>query len=134
MSLIEDYVEFEATLNEFTWDKARKSNQTVPPMVPCSVDDFYPPQYPLWKDSWPYIAPLIMCVPKSSEITLWGNYHAVDFMSLDIRLKRYTNKPTCKNETEINDFIDENGQIFMFTNKVMYSSEIYTEEVLLKNW
>ena len=76
-------------------------------MIPCSVDDFYPPhEAGDWQEFWPYMAPLYMCLEKSEDITMWGNNKKVDFVSLDIRLVRCTNKTSCKNDTEINDFID----------------------------
>ena len=76
-------------------------------MIPCSVDDFYPPHEAYdWAEIWPYIVSFNMCLEKSEDITLWGNSKSVDQVSLDIRLVRCTNKTSCKNDTEINDFID----------------------------
>ena len=101
-------------------------------MIPCGVNDLNQ-QYDhddSWSNLWPQIAPLIMCLENFQEIALFGNYEQVEFISLDIKLVRCTNKTSCKNETEINDFIDENGQILMYTNKVNYQTEIYTEQVL----
>ena len=43
MSLIEDYVQFEATLSEHGMtETGREYKQTHLKLVPCSVDDFYP--------------------------------------------------------------------------------------------
>ena len=47
-----------------------------------------------------------MCFENSDDITLWGNGRFVDFVSLDVRLVRCANKTSCKNDTEIDDFID----------------------------
>ena len=68
-----------------------------------------------------------MCLENYQEIALFGNNEQVEFMSLDIKLVRCTNRSSCKTETEINDFIDKNGQILVSYNKVNYQTEIYTE-------
>ena len=73
-----------------------------------------------------------MCLENYQEIALFGNNEQVEFMSLDIKLVRCTNRSSCKNETEINDFIDKNGAIQMYSNKVEYQTEIYTDQVLKK--
>ena len=52
MSLIEDYVRFEATLNEFDFTDGRVYNQTVLNMVPCSEKDFHPPIESDWDEVW----------------------------------------------------------------------------------
>ena len=107
MSLIEDYVQFEATLNYYGWDGAKTFNRTHLNMIPCSVDDFYPSHEAYeWAEFWPYIVPFYMCLEKYEDITLWSNDDRAEFVSLDIRLVRCTNKTSCKNDTEINDFID----------------------------
>ena len=99
-------------------------------MVPCGVDDLNPRHDDAWIDLWPQIAPLIMCLENFQEIALFGNYKQVEFASLDIKLVRCTDMISCKNETEINDFIDENGNIMMYTNTVNYNTEIYTDLTL----
>ena len=52
MSLIEDYVRFEATLAEVDFDDGRVVNKFTLNMVPCSIDDFYPPIESDWDDIW----------------------------------------------------------------------------------
>ena len=58
---------------------------------------------------------------------------------MNIGLRRCTNKPSCKNETEINEFIDKHGHLMLFFNNVVYQTEEYSEDVLDKymtfsNW
>ena len=50
-----------------------------------------------------------MCVSNSKDIPLKDNTGSVEYIDLNIALVRCTNKSTCKNETEIKDFIDKNG-------------------------
>ena len=89
-------------------------------MIPCGVNDLNPQFDDAWSDLWLQIAPLMMCLENYQEIAIFGNNEQVEFMSLDIKLVRCINKSTCKNETEINDFIDKNGQILVSYNKVNY--------------
>ena len=118
MSQIEDYVYFEATLNEFTYtfEEGRVYNRTVLKMVPCGVDDLYEAYYSEWSDLWPQMIPFYMCLPNYEDIALYGNYLTFEYISLDIRLVKCTNKSSCKNDTEIDDFIDKNGQITTIWN------------------
>ena len=60
-------------------------------------------------ETWAYLVPFVMCLPNSENTTLYGDYYANEFTELALRLVRCTNKASCKNETEINDFIDANG-------------------------
>ena len=58
---------------------------------------------------------------------------------MNIGLRRCTDKPSCKNETEIDDFIDKHGSLQLYFNNVNYQTEKYSEEVLDKyltylNW
>ena len=98
-------------------------------MEPCSAENFYEPYGPM-RDIYLQALPFAMCLPKAEEISLFGNSYTENLRGLDIRLKRCTNKPTCKNETEINDFIDKNGQVQLYFNQVSYQNEIYSDKVL----
>ena len=49
-----------------------------------------------------------------------------------MKLEKCTDRPSCKNETEINDFIDKNGQIQIYMNQVNYQTENYSNKVLDK--
>ena len=107
-------------------------------MEPCSAENFYEPYGPM-RDIYLQALPFAMCLPKAEEISLFGNSYTENLRGLDIRLKRCTNKPTCKNETEINDFIDNHGQFQIFYNRVSYQTENYSPQVLEKflfnkNW
>ena len=72
MSLVDDYVQFEAMLNHYTWDNGRKINRTKVQMVPCSADVFYEPYGPQ-RDGLLNILPYASCLPNHEEITLQGN-------------------------------------------------------------
>ena len=49
MTEVEDYVQFEAVLNHWTWDNGRKINMIELPMVPCSAYKLYEPYGPMRK-------------------------------------------------------------------------------------
>ena len=129
MSLIEDFVQYETTINKVTFDTELGivDNRTVLPMIPCKVGDFHPAKYESFDDLFKTTIPFFMCLQKSEDITLMSNFDTKEYFSLDIRLVKCTNRPTCKNETEINDFIDKNGAIQMYSNKVGYQTEIYSD-------
>ena len=78
-------------------------------MSPCSVDDFFPPYYESWNEHWPEIVSKYMCLSNSKDIPVKDNYDSIEYIDVNIALARCTNKSTCKNETEIKDFIDKNG-------------------------
>ena len=46
MSQVEDYVQFEATVNTYTWDNERILDRKVLQMVPCSAEKFHEPYKP----------------------------------------------------------------------------------------
>ena len=98
-------------------------------MRPCTSEDFYPSKS-VWVEHWPYIASMSMCIQNSEDITLYGNGYNGEFVSLDIGLLRCHNKTSCKNETEINDFLDKNGHLVYFLNGVDYKTEVYSEQVI----
>ena len=39
-------------------------------------------------------------------------------------------RSTCKNETEIDDFIDKNGHMFFIANEQIYNKEDYSDDVV----
>ena len=73
-----------------------------------------------------------MCIQNFEDITLYGNGYTGEHVNLAIRLVRCHNKTSCKNETEINDFLDKNGQLVYYFNGVNYQTEIYSEQVIQK--
>ena len=81
-------------------------------MVPCSeeADKFFQPNSPS-EEFLLRRLPYAKCIKNSEDITFYGNSKKENNQGLDIKLVRCTNRPTCKNETEINDFIDKHGAI-----------------------
>ena len=49
-----------------------------------------------------------------------------------MRLARCKNKSTCKNDTEIDDFIAKNNNFVMIKNEQAYLREDYSDDVVLK--
>ena len=61
MSDVEDYVQFEATVDHWSWDNGRVLNQTIIPIAPCSIDKFHEPYGPL-KDVFQDAMPFAYCM------------------------------------------------------------------------
>ena len=62
MSLIEDYVQFEATLWRHNWEtEERKTYETKLTLNSCNQDDF--------NIENSYLDPFFMCLPNSNKIT-----------------------------------------------------------------
>ena len=56
------------------------------------------------------------CLPNPENITIWGEISGVEFQSVAVRLVRCKDRPSCKNDTEIDEFIDNNGQFIYISN------------------
>ena len=110
MTEVEDYVQLEAAVDHWSWDNGRVLNKTMIPLVPCSIDKFHEPYGPL-RDILLSAIPFAYCMSDHEDLVLQGSAFTEIIQSINIGLKRCTNKPSCKNETEINEFIDRNGQL-----------------------
>ena len=72
------------------------------------------------------------CLPSPENITIWGEFSGVVHQSVTIRLVRCRDRETCKNDTEIDEFIDNNGQVVYISNQQKYQREVYSGEVIEK--
>ena len=63
MSQVEDYVQFEATVNTIQFGDDIIIKSEVLQMVPCSADNFHVP-YNLKRDFFLSTLPFAMCVPN----------------------------------------------------------------------
>ena len=86
----------------------RQRSVEIFPMVHCSIDNFYEPEKVIEETVEAWI-PYAMCLSKPGDITLFGNPRTRENQELNVRLTRCKDRLTCKNETEINEFIDKNG-------------------------
>ena len=79
MSLIEDYVQFEALFSETKWEgekgEERNIYETKLTLNPCNQDDFSPPYNPAIDETMAYLNQFVMCLPNSKNITLYGDYN-----------------------------------------------------------
>ena len=72
MTEIEDYVQFEATLNYWAWDNVEngyKLNVTELPLVPCSLDKFHEPYSPM-RENLKSSIPFARCIENHENVTL----------------------------------------------------------------
>ena len=72
------------------------------------------------------------CLPNPDNITIWGNNQGSNFQLFEVRLVRCRDRPTCRNDSEIDEFINKNGHIMILQNKIDYQREVYSEKVLDK--
>ena len=72
------------------------------------------------RDVFIEVIPYAWCLPDHEDITLIG-YHLNKVKKyLYLALERCWDRPTCKNETEINEFLDNYGQLLLYMNEVNY--------------
>ena len=60
------------------------------------------------------------CIDNIKDLELWGNQDSATYNTLQFRLLKCDQAApnnTCKTETEINDWIDQNGHLTMLANE-----------------
>ena len=113
--MIKDYVEFEATTEKIEYiDGEYVRTVEILPLHPCSdSDEFFEPIQRQTR-TYLFFKMFSYCLPKPGNITVQGNTYTPTFKNLAVRLVRCTNRPTCKNLTEIDEFVNKNGEIVYF--------------------
>ena len=115
----EEYVQFRAYKVVDYWDNGRAYNVTNLTLVPCKAEDFHEGYGPL-RDVFKEVITYAYCLPNYKDITLIGDHLNEVNEYLYLAVERCLDRPTCKNETEINEFLDKNGQVIIYMNEVNY--------------
>ena len=60
--------------------------------------------------------PHLKCLDNSEELVLRGNFESIAVSTLIVRLVRCSDRSTCKTDSEIDDFMDKHGHMFLLYN------------------
>ena len=72
------------------------------------------------RDVFYEVIPHAWCLPNYKDITLKGGPLNEVSTYLHLAMERCFDLPTCKNETEINEFLDKNGHVVIYMNQIDY--------------
>ena len=62
------------------------------------------------------LMPKLFCLDNAQDITLWGNFKVTSVNTLIILPMKCMGRPTCKSDTEIDEFIEKNGNLMIVFN------------------
>ena len=51
-----------------------------------------------------------------NDLVLWGNFDSTAVSTLIVRITRCSDRPTCRTDSEINDFMDRYGHMMLAYN------------------
>ena len=132
---IEDYIRFEVTLNHNTFaDNKLNRNVSTLSLHPCNESDvFYKPPENA-KEFTPFAISTSYCLDNIGDIDIWGNFDSTNAQVIIMRVLRCSKeeRDTCKSREEIDQFMDDNGHLFITMNEQTYQSENYGGDTIDK--
>ena len=75
--------------------------------------------------------PHLYCFDNALDLEIWGNMRVTTARTLIVRLLRCTGD-LCQSEDEIDNFINENGHLWMIYNNQVYQTQDYSDDVISK--